>query len=162
MQFLFDIQYYLYSYSSYNKDMKKLFLKLLQFIRFGIVGLINTGVSLLIYYVLVYFGIPYLISTITGYVISSIIGYILNRVWVFKAKNKVKESLIKYFFVYITALLLNVIFMYLFVDLISISDKIAPLLVLCITIPYNFTLSKFWTFKEKRKKNNESCVKQVR
>ena len=39
--------------------------------------------------------------------------------------------------------------MYTFVDLLHISDKLAPILVLFFTIPYNYIFSKLWVFKNK-------------
>lgn len=121
-----------------------------QFVKFGIVGGTNTIISLLIYYLMVYWGISYLPATITGYFSSSIIGYILSRLWVFRAyTSKLFSSTIRYYIVYISSLLINVTTMYLWVDLIGLSKYIAPVLTLIITVPYNFVLSKFWVFKEK-------------
>lgn len=121
--------------------------------KFVIVGFINTVLSLIIYYILVWFEIPYYIATITGYIGSSIIGYFLNKIWVFQAKKiSAKNSLIKYYIVYGTALLLNLFCMHLWIQILNIDKKIAPILTLCITIPYNFILSKLWVFKNKKKK----------
>ena len=53
--------------------------KVAQFVRFGLVGLSNTLISLLIYYLLIGLQVNYLLATIAGYVISSLSGYILNK-----------------------------------------------------------------------------------
>lgn len=119
-----------------------------QFVRFGMVGISNNVVFLIFYYLLLYFHVPYMIANICGYIISSFSGYILNKKWVFKAKQiQTKKSLTKYYFTYATALVINICSMYLFVDMIRISENIAPYLVLCITIPYNFIMSKLWIYK---------------
>jgi len=41
--------------------------------------------------------------------------------------------------------------MYLLVDILKVSELIAPILVLFITVPYNYLFSKFWVFKSKEK-----------
>lgn len=134
--------------------MKKPLNKLLQFIKFGLVGGLNTVISLVIYYLLVYLGVHYIASTIAGYVLSSAAGYMLNKIWVFKAKEiRTASSLVKYYVVYGSSLILNMGLMYLWVDILSVSDKIAPLLTMCFTVPFNFIFSKLWIFRTKRVTN---------
>ncbi|MCX4267580.1 MAG: GtrA family protein [Lachnospiraceae bacterium] len=136
--------------------LKKTIDKFILLIKFSLVGIVNTMSSLIIYYILLYFNVHYNIAIILGYIGSSIIGYFLNRIWVFQArKNSFSSSLVKYYIVYISALLLNLICMHLWIEILSISNKLAPLLTLCITIPYNFLLSKLWVFKESGENKNE-------
>ena len=121
-----------------------------QFFKFGIVGVINTVSSWIFYYSLLFFSVHYIIATTIAYVLSSIIGFTLNKIWVFKSKNKVSSSLIKYIITYGSSYLLNIGLMYTFVDILKISDKIAPILVLFFTIPYNYVFSKIWVFRKKK------------
>ena len=121
-----------------------------QFIKFGVVGCINTATSLLIYYVLLFFNVQYLLASISGYIFSSVVGFILNKFWVFQAKGtKTLQETIRYYIVYGCALLMNLTIMYLQVDILLISDKIAPLITLCVTVPFNFIMSRVWVFKLK-------------
>ena len=120
-----------------------------QFIKFGIVGASNTLISLLIYYIFILVGINYLVANISGYIISSIWGYVLNKVWVFKEnKCDTKVSICKYYIIYGSSLLINLLSMYILVDQLNVSEIVSPLLTLCITIPYNFILNKVWAFKD--------------
>lgn len=123
---------------------------ILQFLKFGIVGGINTVNSWIIYYGMIYFNVNYLISSTFAYFISSIIGYFLNKQWVFKSRSNNKNSLVKYYIVYISSYFLNIATMYLLVDIFNISKYIAPILTLCITVPYNYLFSKSWIFKRKK------------
>lgn len=122
-----------------------------QFFKFGIVGVINTVNSWIVYYSLIFFNINYLLATTLAYFISSIIGYLLNNKWVFK-KQKSKASLIKYYVVYISSYFLNIGCMYLLVDILSISKLIAPILTMFVTVPFNFIFSRLWVFKNSAKK----------
>lgn len=127
---------------------------ILQFTKFGFVGASNTIISLGIYYALIYVNINYIIANTVGYIISSIWGYILNKRWVFKeSTEKTTKSLIKYYAVYISSFLINILCMYLWVQILKLSDIIAPILTICITIPYNFILNKVWAFENKEELN---------
>ena len=48
--------------------------------------------------------------------------------------------------------------MYLWVDILNISNTIAPIITLIITVPYNYLLSKFWTFGVVKKKYSHTFV----
>lgn len=125
--------------------------KVIQFVKFGFVGASNTVISLAIYYLLIYFGVNYLFANATGYILSSLWGYILNKVWVFGKTNvSAKKSLVKYYIVYLSSFFLNICLMYVWVSVFGVSDKIAPLITLCFTVPYNFLFNKLWVFNEKR------------
>lgn len=137
-----------------------MFAKILQFIKFSIVGASNTLVSLAIYYMLIALRIPYLMASVAGYIVSTITGYFLNRIWVFQQrKGKLVKSLFRYYVVYISSLFINMICLYFLVNCMGISEKTAPILILFVTIPYNFLLSKFWVYKEG--KHGTNCSQSV-
>lgn len=122
--------------------------KITQFIKFSFVGASNTLICFLIYYALVFLNVNYIIANISGYITSSIWGYILNKKWVFKeSAEKTTKSIIKYYVVYGSSFCINILCMYVFVEVLNISKIIAPILIICITVPYNFLFNKIWAFK---------------
>lgn len=119
-----------------------------QFIKFGLVGCSNTVISLAIYYVLVYFKINYIIANIVGFIVSVLNAYYWNSKYVFKSNNNNKKSkIIKTYCSYGLTFLLSNGLLYFQVDILGISKIIAPIVSLLVTIPTNFLLNKFWTFK---------------
>lgn len=131
---------------------------IIQFIKFGIVGLSNTIISLAFYYFCIYIGLHYILANFISFVAGVINAYYWNSRYVFK--NQVKEnmndepggynkikSIIKVFISYGITLCLSTILLYVWVDILNISDKIAPIINLVITIPLNFILNKFWAFQ---------------
>ena len=130
------------------------------FIKFGIVGAINTLLSLIIYYVCIAINSNwYLVGTILGYIVSSIIGYFLNKSLVFKRSDiKHKKSLPRYYIVYISALILNIVLIEFWVNGLHLSAWIAPILTLCFTVPYNFILSRLWVFSDNGKVEFGKCL----
>ena len=122
----------------------------IQFIKFGIVGFFNTLISLSIYYIFVYIDADlYLIGNGAGFVIAVLNAYYWNQKYVFKKKDRVHTtSIIKTFTVYGFTFLVSTVLLFVMVQELDISEKIAPLIILCITIPLNFILNKFWALKE--------------
>lgn len=125
----------------------------LQFMKFGLVGLINTAVQLLVYYLLLYLGANHYFANFIGFLCSVGNSYLWNSLWVFsKEKTEAKKkSIVKFFSIYLFTFLLSNIFLFLFVDYWGVSDKIAPLLIVCINTPINFLLSKLWAFRNNTK-----------
>lgn len=126
-----------------------------QFIKFGIVGASNTLIAYVIYSICVYLGIHYLLANALGFFISVLNAYYWSDRFVFKKGEGEARSAIwtlaKTYVAYgSTGLLLASILLYLYVDKFHISEYIAQLLVLVITIPLNFIINKFWSFKTKK------------
>lgn len=127
--------------------------KLLQFIKFGLVGLANTLISYIIYVILVFFSFHYLLANIVGFLISIINAYYWNNKYVFQVNEKEKQvwwkSFLKTFISYAgTGLILNNILLFLWVDMLGIHEIAAPIINLFISVPINFILNKYWAFKK--------------
>ena len=129
----------------------------LQFVRFCIVGLSNTILSYLIYLCLIMFfrnnfkifKYDYLIAQFLAFILSVAWSYYWNNKFVFKQKHTVNSLLKTYVSYSFTGIFLNSILLYLWVDLLNISEFIGPILNLFINVPVNFLLNKFWAFKVK-------------
>lgn len=111
-----------------------------EFSNFVVVGITNTAVTYIIYLVFLSFfeyNIAYGISYLSGIVIS----FILNGKYVFKTQLTIIKAL-KYPVVYIVQYLINLVVLNLLIKYIYINEVIAPLIVIIISIPITFTLSK--------------------
>lgn len=136
------------------------FKSVIQFVKFGIVGLSNTIISYVIYAVgLVLMqkiqflpDYDYLWAQIIAFVLSVLWSFYWNNKMVFNLENgkerSLLKSLIKTFISYsFTGLFLSSILLFLWVDVLGISEYIAPLINLMITVPLNFIMNKMWAFK---------------
>lgn len=136
-----------------KENLKK---ALIQFIKFGTVGVINTVLSYAItngaYYLL---HLHEQISNIIAFVITVFISFMLNGRFVFtenKEERNFWKSLLKVYASYsITGVFLTAILLYIEEELLGIPHYIATLMNLVVTIPLNFILNKFWAYKEKGK-----------
>lgn len=131
---------------------------LIQFIKFGIVGVSNTvlsyalNVAALILLAPLKLSWDYFAANIIAFVLSVAWSFYWNNRFVFTAKEGEKRNLwtalLKTYVAYsFTGLILANVLSWLWVDVIGISKFIAPLLNLIISVPVNFLLNKFWAFK---------------
>ncbi len=121
---------------------------LMQFIKFGIVGVSNTAIALAVYYFLLWIGAAYLLANTVSWIVSVFNAFYWNNRYVFKNDIPWFKALIKTYISYGASFVAASILLVIFVEWFGISDKIAPLLTLIISIPMNFILNKYWTFKK--------------
>lgn len=140
-----------------------IFMSFMQFAKFGIVGASNTILSYVIYVVSLLGFQKWGIFSKVDYLVSSFIGFVLSVLWSFYWNNKmvftlqqgekrsVWKSLVKTFVSYsFTGLFLSNVLLVLWVHALHISEFTAPIINLFVTVPLNFVINKFWTFKARR------------
>lgn len=126
---------------------------LIQFLKFGIVGFSNTVISLAVYYIFVYFGVHYLVANGIGFVISVMNAFYWNSKYVFTDKTETSnlKAFSKVFASYGGSFCISTVLIFLLVDLFRVSEWLAPLLRLVVTVPLNFVMNKLWAFRKKEK-----------
>ena len=137
---------------------------LMQFVKFGIVGVSNTVISYLLYtfslLAMRHFGlfgdVDYLVATVIAFILSVLWSFYWNNKMVFvmeegQSRNLWKALIKTYISYSFTGLFLNSILMVLWVQVFHISEFIAPIINLLISVPVNFIINKFWAFKTEDK-----------
>ena len=98
----------------------------------------------------------YMAATVLSWVLTVVFAYWTNRTFVFKSQNKDVGAVGKEFVSVIGARVatevLEVVMMYVMVDVCSINDKVSKLVCQTIVILANYVLSKIWIFKDTSKK----------
>ena len=124
--------------------------KLREFVRFCIVGVIAAGIHYLVYFLLqlidggsVWLSIAYPI----GYIVSLVCNFFLTTYFTFRSKVSVKKAA-GFSFSHIVNYTLHMVLFNLFISL-GINRLIAPILVLMIAVPTNFTILHFVYRKKK-------------
>lgn len=120
-----------------------------QVIRYGFVGLAGTLLSLAIYLPIVWIREDlYIFAYTTCFVVSVVFTYFLNNKFVFDKKEQGHvKPLIKAYISYGIGFLIGTVSLYVLVHFFEIPATIAPVLTLGVTVPINFLLNRFWTFK---------------
>lgn len=135
---------------------------LIQFIKFGIVGVSNTIVAYVLNVAVLFLLDKANAFVQWDYVIANTVAFILSVLWSFYWNNKLVfdmegtswkdllKALMKMYVAYaFTGIVLNNILSYLWIDVLHISKFIAPLINSIIGVPINFILNKFWAFQGK-------------
>lgn len=140
----------------------EIFDNIMQFVKFGIVGVSNTVISYLLYVTSllafrnfgVFAEVDYFVAQIVSFVLSVLWSFYWNNKMVFVIKEGEKRSILKsllktYVSYSFTGLFLNSILLLLWVDMLHISEFIAPIINLLVSVPLNFFINKFWAFKSR-------------
>lgn len=126
-----------------------------QFVKFCIIGLSNTLIGYVVYSISVFLGIHYLMANFVGFIVSVVNAFYWSDRFVFKKSNNEQRSVVLAFIKTIlayasTGIVLNSLLLLLFIGKLGISEYMAPILILLITVPTNFVLNKYWSFKSKK------------
>lgn len=111
------------------------------FIRFVIVGVLNTGVYYIVYLLLLSCHISYMISHLCGFLSAFIFSYFLNCYFVYRVKPSIKTFL-QFPLTQVVNMGLQTLLLYFFVDLFHWNKELAPFPALIITVPVTYLLSK--------------------
>lgn len=131
----------------------------IQFAKFGIVGVSNTGVSYVINIGMLWilqnlqYKYDYMIANVAAFLLSVLWSFYWNDKYVFVTNAKQNQSkcvrLLRMYASYaFTGIILNNIFSYVWISILSISKIIAPLINCILVVPINYILNKKWAFGE--------------
>lgn len=144
-----------------------------KFLKFGLIGVLNTLVDFVVFYVLdkyligggptvVLLGMtlvmgPY-ISNFISYVIANIHSFVWNKLWTFKKKDKItRQEALRYILTSIGYVAVSTVCLAIFMAALEavplpafLSPDSIPMLAKIptagITIFYNYLMNKFWVF----------------
>lgn len=128
-----------------------------QFIKFGMIGVSNVIISYVFYSIAIKLDMHYIIANFIGYVTSICNAFYWNNKWVFTKKTGEIRNIIKAFVKMVisyagTGIILNSVLLSIWIELLGISDMIAPIFNIIITTLLNFMLNKCWVFKKTNEK----------
>ncbi|WP_017548522.1 GtrA family protein [Salinicoccus carnicancri] len=118
-----------------------------EFIRFILTGLLNTVNYYVIYTLLLWSGLPYLLSHVTGFLSAFVISYFLNCHFVYRVRPTWPRFL-KFPLTQVVNMGMQTLLLYIFVDTFGWNEIIAPLPVLIVTVPVTYTITR-WVLKDK-------------
>lgn len=124
--------------------------KVKQFVKFGLVGALNTLLDYGLYTVFVTFlDIHYLVANALSFGVAVTNSFILNRKWTFRqtGTNWQHEGL-KYLAVYCAGLGIGEGFLFLLVDRWHFHELIAKAFVVALVLFWNYIGIRFWAFRQ--------------
>ena len=151
----------------------------MQFIKFSLVGVMNTLISEGIYVVLVFLGGHYLVASFVGFTLSVLNAYFWNSRYVFHDETQEKrvwwKVLLKTYTAYAGGYILSAVLLIVWIDIVKIGRFMSPLeqllqplgiarlnaetigeilaagINLLVTVPLNYLINKYWAFRTNKK-----------
>lgn len=130
-----------------KSDLLLLLNKYQYFIRFVVVGFINTFNYYTLYIILIFFGLPYIFSHSLAFIISMIGSFYLNCYFTYKIKPTLKKFF-QFPMTYVVNYTITTISLYLFIDILNMNEFIAPLISAILPIPFTYIVSKLILTKD--------------
>lgn len=120
-----------------------------KFIKFGLVGVLNTLINWIIFSLLNFVGVYYIIANIIAYAVATVNSYIWNSKWVFKYNGKdKKETTVRFVILNLLGLALNTAILYFLVDMLLFNKLAGLVITTAIVMVINYLLNKIWVFNE--------------
>ncbi|MFO7524946.1 MAG: GtrA family protein [Ignavibacteriaceae bacterium] len=135
-----------------NNRILRNFLKnnILHFIKYSFVGIGNLFFTLILYIVfLEVFYLEYKIAFTLSWLAGVFFTYFINFMWVFKPEEKItfRKRLPKYFFVFLSSYLINLLLLNILVEYFSLKPLFAQLFIIPLVVLINFSGTKYWALK---------------
>lgn len=119
-----------------------------QFVKFGIVGVSNTVLAFGIYTLLLKgFGVWYLAASAIGFVLGAVNGFLLNRRWTFAGHVGDSLTPVRWGVVQGCGLALNEGLLFLFVDGAGVEKLLGQACATAIVTVITFLVNRAWTFR---------------
>jgi len=119
-----------------------------QLFKFGVVGVTGYVVNLIVFALLTQeLGVYHLLAAVASFCVAVSNNFLLNRHWTFRATGgHAGFQAMRFFTVSVLALGVNLVFLYLLVDVASAPELPAQALAVAGAMPFNFLGNKLWTF----------------
>jgi putative flippase GtrA len=121
---------------------------IVQFAKFGLVGVSNTLITLLVYTLLVKaFGVWYVAASALGFAVGAVNGFLWNRAWTFRGHVGDAFTPVRWFVVQGCGLLVNSGLVFAFVDGAGLGKLAGQALTIAIVTVLTFAANRSWTFR---------------
>jgi putative flippase GtrA len=119
-----------------------------QFLKFGIVGVSNTLLAFATYTMLLkVFGVWYVAASGIGFAVGAVNGFLLNRRWTFREHSGDAFTPVRWAIVQSCGLGLNLGLVYLFVHDLGLDELVGQIPATAIVTVGTFTANRSWTFR---------------
>ncbi|MBO4814622.1 MAG: GtrA family protein [Muribaculaceae bacterium] len=135
---------------------------LIQLVKYGIIGVSNTLITLITFYVLnTLLNVPYVPANVTGYVLGVANSFFWNRTWVFKTKNNWRREAVLFVIGFLLCWGLQILFSWVLLEVCDMKDltiswlpmkkagqNIVMILSMVVYTLANYAYNRTFTFRE--------------
>lgn len=132
--------------------------ELVRFVKFGLVGVMNTAVDFAVFTLVSLAGVHYLAAQVVSYAAGTANSYVVNKFWTFKSTNsgagatadksvsRGAGEFFRFVLLNVGTLLLSLVCLYGLKTGLGLHELLAKLLVTGVTVVVNYVGSKLWVF----------------
>ena len=127
-------------------------------IKFGLVGVLATGTNLVcLYFFKDILDIWYMISAVLAFVVAFTVSFSFQKFWTFRetSTHKISKQAFFYFVVTFSSLMINLVCLYILVDIVDIHYLLSQLILLIILALIRFSINNFLIFNTKNETQNQ-------
>ena len=125
-------------------------------VKFGLVGIVNTLISIGCYILFVKLGMHYILANIVSYMIGLLNSYYWNKKWVFNNRENHLSVFVKFVIVNLVVLSINTGCLFLLVHKWGFNQYGSQLEATALGMGINFILNNKWTFEGKITSRNQA------
>jgi len=118
-----------------------------QLIKFSLVGLLNTGVDVAVFFLLTWINVPYVTAQVVSYSCGAANSYLLNKMWTFRASGISPSEIIRFAVVNLISLGISVVVLRLLHDSSGLDLTVAKAGATVSSLAANFLGNKLWVFR---------------
>ncbi len=118
-----------------------------QFVKFGIVGVSNTLLFFAVYTLLLKLGVWYLAASGIGFIVGAVNGFLLNRRWTFAGHVGDALTPVRWTVVQGCGLLLNLALVAACVEVLGLDKFIGQAIAIVVVVVVTFLANRAWTFR---------------
>lgn len=122
-----------------------------QFVKFNLVGVLNTFVDVMVFVALTGLGVCYLAAQVISYGCGTGNSYFLNKRWTFGRKDRTNTGMLaKFLAVNLLVLAISAGLLHFMISTWQMSEWISKLIVTFVTMMINFAGNRMWVFRTRR------------
>lgn len=119
-----------------------------QFIKYGLVGISNTLITLAVIFIFMkLLNVSYIISNAIGFLFGFINSFILNRIWTFKSKKSIGRESLFYIMIFSISYILQLMLLVILKEKLQMEPEYAQIIAILFYSILNFSGNKYITFK---------------
>ena len=120
-----------------------------ELIKFALVGLLNTGVDVVIFFLLTWIGVPYITAQVVSYSCGATNSYLLNKVWTFRSAGLSVAEMVRFAVVNLLSLGISVVVLRLLHDSAGLDLAASKAGATLSGLMANFLGNKLWVFRRR-------------
>lgn len=118
-----------------------------EFVKFALVGVLNTGIDVAAFFLLTWMGVPYVAAQVVSYSSGAANSYLLNKLWTFRSCGLSYAEIVRFVIVNLVSLGISVVSLTFLYDTAGLGLASAKGGATVCALAANFLGNKLWVFR---------------